>query len=86
MRGVARLVFGAVCRTANYFLRAPGLFGHLSARGIPVVGFSINDTDEWAYACQHNFAAVVTDYPKKMVSFLRGNVQVLKVKDGRERF
>jgi lysophospholipase D len=69
MSDVVVLVFNVVQRTINWLLRAPGLFEHLQARGIPVVAFVVNDEEEWGYACSKNMAAICTDYPARFNSF-----------------
>jgi hypothetical protein len=43
VRPVLTVLFLVVVRTLNWFLRAPGLFQHLSKRGIPVVALNVND-------------------------------------------
>ena len=71
-KGVVTFIVRVTVRVANYFLKAPKMFAHLSARGIPVIGVNINDVEEWGYACQHNFAGIMTDYPGRLTAFLRG--------------
>ncbi|GMH91715.1 hypothetical protein TrST_g13847 [Triparma strigata] len=68
---VADFFISRIITVINYFLRAPKLFTHLKLRGIPVVGFVVNDEEDWDYCVGLGFDGIITDYPKRCEQFLR---------------
>ena len=63
-----RPVFGVVLAALDWLLRSPKLFEHMKKRGIPIVGFVVNDEEDWNY-CLDQGISICTDYPDKLKKF-----------------
>ncbi|THD21159.1 Glycerophosphodiester phosphodiesterase domain-containing protein 1 [Fasciola hepatica] len=62
-----------VMRLLHWFIMSPRLFKHLEARGIPVIFWVCNSEKQFKMAFDVGAAGVMTDYPKKLRSFLDRN-------------